>query len=51
MSYIDAQNILDMRRAGANMPVEVVNRALELTGDINPQYTITEAINELKGAV
>ena len=51
MTYFDAQNILDMRRAGANMPENVVNRALELTGDITPQYTITEAINDLKGAV
>ncbi len=35
MSYVDAKNILDERREGADMPEEVVTRALELTGDID----------------
>lgn len=47
MSYTDAQNILDQRRAGANMPENVVNRALELTGDIDSEYTIADAMREL----
>ena len=34
MTYADAQNILDMRKAGADMPQSVVDRALELTGDL-----------------
>ena len=36
MSYVDAINILDMRRAGADMPQTVVDKALELTGDKDP---------------
>ena len=47
MSYVDAQNILDMRRAGANMPQYVVEKALEMTGDKVPdalQETLQEAI-------
>lgn len=51
MSYTDAQNILDQRKAGADMPENVVIRALELTGDIDPQYTIADAMRELVGAV
>ena len=34
MTYADAQNILDMRKPGADMPQSVVDRALELTGDL-----------------
>ena len=51
MTYFDAQNILDDRRHGADMPVEVVNRALELTGDVEPQYTIADAMRELVAGV
>jgi len=36
MSYHEAQNILDARRAGKDMPESVVLQALEMTGD----YTI-----------
>ena len=35
MSYTDAAKILDMRRAGAEMPQSVVDAALRLTGDID----------------
>ena len=49
MNYFDAQNILDQRKAGAEMPVAVVNLALVLTGDIESQYTAADAINELTG--
>lgn len=47
MSYVEAQNILDMRRAGADMPQAVVDKALMLTGDIDPGYTVVDAIAEL----
>ena len=43
MSYADAQNILDMRRAGAVMPQYVVDKALEMTGD-KPPDVLQEAI-------
>lgn len=36
MNYHQAQNILDARRAGADMPQIVVRKALELTGDLTP---------------
>ena len=36
MSYHEAQNILDARRAGKDMPESVVLKALELTGDYQP---------------
>ena len=36
MSYHEAQNILDARRAGREMPEAVVLKALELTGDYKP---------------
>ena len=47
MNYFDAQNILDQRKAGAEMPDEVVIRALVLTGDIEPTYTAADAMREL----
>ena len=47
MTYHDAQNILDLRRAGADMPQAVVDKALELTGDLEPVYTVAEAMREL----
>jgi hypothetical protein len=34
MNYVQAVNLLDMRRAGKDMPVDLVNQALELTGDL-----------------
>jgi len=36
MSYHEAQNILDARRAGKDMPESMVLKALELTGDYQP---------------
>ena len=47
MNYFDAQNILDQRKAGAEMPDEVVNLALALTGDIEQTYTVADAMREL----
>ena len=47
MNYFDAQNILDMRRAGAEMPQHIVDKALELTGDKEPdllQTAIAEGV-------
>ena len=35
MTYADAMNILDRRREGADMPLAVVERALELTRDMD----------------
>ncbi len=35
MSYVEAQNILDARRAGADMPAHIIDQALEITGDLN----------------
>lgn len=46
MSYHDAMNILDLRAAGADMPEAVINRALELTGDLYEDIVQT-AIEEL----
>lgn len=37
MTPTQAKHLLDMRRAGADMPQIVVIRALELTGDIDPE--------------
>jgi len=47
MSYHDAVNILDMRREGADMPQAVVDKALELTGDKEPEFTVADAMLEL----
>lgn len=41
MSYREAQNILDARRAGKDMPEAVVLKALELTGDYEPDAVDT----------
>ena len=37
MSYADAINLLDMRRAGVEMPQHIVDKALEMTGDKEPE--------------
>lgn len=50
MTYFQAQELLDQRRQGADMPEAVVNKALELTGDKEPEYTASEAMRELAGA-
>lgn len=47
MSHADAMNILDQRRAGADMPQSVVDRALELTGDLEEHYTVADAMREM----
>lgn len=47
MSHQDAQNILDLRRAGADMPQAVVDKALELTGDKEPEFSVAEVMREL----
>lgn len=46
MNYADAQNLLDQRRAGADMPQAVVDKALELTGDKEQVYGVAEAMRE-----
>lgn len=46
MTYVDAQNILDQRRAGADMPQAVIDKALELTGDKEPVYGVSDAMRE-----
>lgn len=46
MSYADAINLLDRRRQGADMPDEVVQKALELTGDLTPEPTWAELLAE-----
>lgn len=50
MTHADAHNLLDQRRAGAEMPEIVVNKALELVGDYDPGYTVADAMLELVGA-
>lgn len=47
MTYFDAQNILDQRKAGKDMPQAVVTKALELTGDLETHYTVADAMREL----
>lgn len=47
MTYAQAQNILDQRRAGQDMPPQVVDRALELTGDLEPD-PVKVAVAELE---
>ena len=49
MTHAQAHNILDLRRAGADMPEAVVNQALDLTGDreLDP---VQSAINEMRSA-
>lgn len=47
MSHQEAINILDMRRAGADMPQAVVDKALELTGDKEPEFCVADAMLEL----
>lgn len=34
MSYEMAMTLLDMRREGADLPLALINAALELTGDL-----------------
>ena len=49
MTRPQANNILDLRRAGQDMPESVVTRALELTGDIEPDV-VREAVAELEAS-
>ena len=41
MNHSDAHNLLDMRREGANIPPHIVDKALELTGDKEPDLLTT----------
>ena len=43
MTYFQAQDLLDLRKAGANMNISVVNKALEMTGDLEA-YSLQELI-------
>lgn len=36
MNYHQAKDLLDRRRAGADMPQFIVRKALEMTGDLDP---------------
>lgn len=53
MNYFQAQNILDLRKAGADIPLDVHNKALELVGDIDIDidYTVADAMCELLGVL
>ena len=44
MSYAEAQMILDARRNGADMDPALVNRALELTGDLEYRFSLADAV-------
>lgn len=46
MNHADAHNILDMRREGADMPEAVINRALDMTGDM-PADLVQTAIEDM----
>ena len=37
MNYYQAVNILDEVREGANYSIQTINKALELTGDLEPR--------------
>lgn len=37
MNYYQAQNILDEVREGANYSIQTINKALEMTGDLEPR--------------
>lgn len=52
MSYKDAQNLLDQRRAGADIPERQILKALELTGDYNCDFNpeLTADLHELEAA-
>ena len=43
MTYFQAQDLLDLRKAGADMNISVVNKALEMTGDLEA-YSLQELI-------
>lgn len=49
MSYCEAQNILDARRAGKDMPESVVLQALEMTGDYTWELSRREAVGSNDG--
>lgn len=50
MNYCNAQELLDQRRQGADMPESVVTKALELTGDIAGSYSVADAMREIEHA-
>ena len=43
MNYHQANNLLDEVREGAKYPLHLINKALELTGDLN-EYGIPERL-------
>ncbi len=49
MTRPQANNILDLRRAGQDMHESVVTCALELTGEIEPDV-VREAVAELEAS-
>lgn len=45
MTYLEAQIILDMRRAGHDIDPAVINTALELTGDLSHMpFSLADAL-------
>ncbi len=51
MTKPQAAEILDLRRAGADIPPAVIDMALELTGDIARQHGIGEVWREIAEVV
>ena len=41
MNYMQANEILDARRAGVDMPEDVVTMALEMTGDYVQEFELS----------
>ena len=50
MTYHQATNLLDQARAGASIPESVITRALELTGDVDSEFTAADAVAEMEAA-
>jgi hypothetical protein len=49
MTYVQANNLLDLRAAGADIPESVITRALELTGDLEEDL-VQAAVEEMSVA-
>jgi hypothetical protein len=47
VSYDRAHQILDLRRAGLDVPDRMVNEALRVTGDLRDEPTLEEITAEL----
>lgn len=50
MNHTQAHNLLDQVREGADMPESVITRALELTGDVDSEFTAADALAEMEAA-